>query len=188
MGIGFVIFIYVIFFGLIAVAGTGSYLILHFLSKTNPAAAALKKDFVKVAAACVVIFILLGSVFAARTAMDLLIPSRVFSNSFGFSPTGDVAGLKGYRFLIGDGGETRLEFYAKRETVEKIITENDFLEESKQPRLRSDDRTFVKMLSIPGVRVYRSSRARDSGFVYNAAYLLYDGDTGHAYYSWVGID
>lgn len=188
MGIGFVIFIYAIFFGSITAAGTVFYLILHFSSKTNPGAAALKKDFVKLVLACAAIIGAAGSIFAAQTAMDLFIPSRVFSKSFGFSPTGDVACLRGYRFLLGEGGDARLEFYAESETVERIVRENDFTEEAKRPRQRSDDRTFVKMLAIPGVRVYRSSKVRNSDFGSDAAFLLYDPEAGHVYYSWVGID
>jgi hypothetical protein len=49
------------------------------------------------------------------------VPSYAYYHHFGFSPTNDVTGLRGYTFSIFDGGQAYLRFHASPETVGRII-------------------------------------------------------------------
>lgn len=53
--------------------------------------------------------------------LNLLSPSYVFKDSFGFSPTQDVRHLKGYTIVFGDGSDTYLKFQAEPKTIDKIV-------------------------------------------------------------------
>lgn len=188
MGIGFVIFIWAII-GLLALA---FYLLLVLLARWSPAAATLKR-VMPITVAAVAIPIVL--VIMVNYGLDLL-PSHVFKSSFGFAAPADVKELQGRRFILGDGGDAYLRFRASAATVDRIVA-GRFVEvvgsETKCDQFFAADELSPDWQPPGGksVRCFRALSREDgfgSGFGSNSASLLYDPQSGTAYFHWSGID
>lgn len=175
MGIGFVIFAWLIFFAFAAAI----YFLLHFFAKENKGAAALKDAFLAlfgvalVSAVCLVVFTL-GSV-----CLDYFYPNRIFAKNFGFEPTADVRIIEGSSFWSPLGYSTHLKFQANEQTVQKIVLKG-FSERDKKYKDNFDSE-IRSILEQPQSRCFgRSGSAEET--------LAYDKESQNAYFSLQTID
>lgn len=184
MGIGFVILVGFIFFGIVAAI----WGILKYLSDSFHIF-----DFIKDAFQSIVLVFLiligLGMILGGfNFILDRFSPSHVFSHSFGFSPTPDVFNLEGSRLVFGDSGHSKLKFQADKITVERIINEQLFVEKTKESYQKSPDDKFRELLNRPASKVYLSPKFKSEFVGSSSAIMVYDEQSKEGYFTWNGVD
>jgi hypothetical protein len=188
MGIGFVILVWMLIFSTLGVINALIWFGLVTAAKYSSTAATVKAVYFKALLAIVLVtgIVMLSAFF--EVARDIVSPAHVFTKSFGFAPPPDVTRLSGQRFVLGDGGESYLKFYAGSATVERILKENAYVEISSWPVTLPADPEFTSIMQSTGRHIYQSSFAGRSNFYSNRASIAYDSDEGNVYFNWVGID
>jgi hypothetical protein len=116
-------------------------------------------------------------------------PPRIFSKSFGFSPTEDVKILESSArfFYSQDQSMTTMKFSAQPKTIEKILEVRNFVEIMPFEFRRMHHRELLPFADDPRMQFYRSesfasSCDPDDGNCH--AFLVYDKRSGEAYFSW----
>jgi hypothetical protein len=179
MGIGFVIFIWFVFFLTFA----GIHIVLKHFAKGT-----FLEDIVKAVMMVFVTFAIFMGCFTVGTILlDRFCSSCVFYSSFGFFPTNDIQNLSGQKFAFGDAGQANLRFKADKKTVEKIISENLFLDRFKESFVKSEDVNLKEFAVKPKTKFYQSPKLK-MGFGNGQATLVYDEESGEVYFYNYGVD
>ena len=179
MGIGFVIFVWLIFLGFIA----ASYLVLKLLSEHFRLAEVLKDALV--ALVLVGFFTFCGLIFFSLVefAVQNIYPTRIFTVDLKVNLTDDVE--------IIDGGvnfyRNWLKFRANEKTIERIIEKREFNEEDRKTFKNAYDSELSKLSADENTTFYHSNRFAsdcdpDNGNCH--AFLVYNKQSGEAYFSW----
>jgi hypothetical protein len=176
MGIGFVIFIWLIFLGFTA----ASYLVLKLLSNHfHLAKVAL------VALVLVGFFTVCGLIFFNLVEMvtQNVYPTRIFTMDLEVKLTDDVE--------ISDGGvnfvRSWLKFRANNQTIKKIIEKRSFNEVERKGFKNAFDEELRKLSADENTTFYHSTSFAsncdpDNGNCH--AFLVYNKQNGEAYFSW----
>ncbi len=184
MGIGFVAFLWLIFLGVIA----SLFLGLGFLSRKFHVAGVVRDGFISLVLVLVFIAGLITVIAFGSFVLDNLMPSRIFTRSFGFSPTDDVQNLQGSNKIWGKNGfgEVDLKFRSNNLTVEKIISQGFFTERKLSQFSRADDEDLREFLDKPHIRFYVSSnfnKSCDEEHSACTAIFVHDEESGRTYFS-----
>jgi hypothetical protein len=185
MGIGFVIFFWVLFTSATIVV----YLTLWLLSKRFVYADVLRNGFNRFA---VVVFFVMtcGTVYGlANFYLQNTFPSLIFSKQFKFSPTDDVKNLNGSVKMFGSGGigETLLNFKAEKTTVDKIVENRGFIEKFRESYRNADDLKFRELAKISTTKTFVSFdfyENCDAEMSTCTAFLAYNEADGEVYFVW----
>ncbi len=179
MGIGFVIFIWLIFLGFIA----ASYLVLKLLSNHFHLAKVLKDALVAIV--LVGFFTFCGLIFFSfvEFVVQNIYPTRIFTVDLKVNLTNDVE--------ILDGGvnfyRNWLKFRANEKTIERIIEKRGFGEVEKKRFKNPFDDELRKLSNDENTILYHSTSFAndcdpDNGNCH--AFLVYNKQNGEAYFSW----
>jgi hypothetical protein len=128
----------------------------------------------------VTLFLLLSICFTGISGYflyDCNQPNRIFNRYFGFQPNEAVLNLKGFDLA---GYITNLEFQTNTEIV-SLITSNGFKEIEKKDTFDSPIKVF-ELLKKPTSRVYKHELSSAS------YYLIYDQESGNAFFYLVSLD
>jgi hypothetical protein len=179
MGIGFVIFIWLIFLGFIA----ASYLVLKLLSNHFHLAKVLKDALV--ALVLVGFFTICGLIFFNLVEMVVqnVYPTRIFTMDLEVKLTDDVEILDGGVNFV----RSWLKFRANEQTIERIIEKRSFDKVEKKGFKSAFDNELKKLSTDENTTFYHSNRFAsncdpDNGNCH--AYLVYNKQNGEAYFSW----
>lgn len=179
MGIGFVAIIWMIF----VLTLVGIYLILsHFARGT------FLEDFAKAGMMVfVVLVIFVAGFIIITTLLDRFSPTYVFYSSSGSFPSSSIKDLKGQKSSFGDAGQASLRFKADKDTVDKIIKENSFLDRFKEAFSKSEDENLREFSTKTKAKFYQSPTMK-MGFGQGGAILAYDEESENVYFYSYGID
>lgn len=183
MGLGFVIFFWLLFFVTVLII----FSILWLLAKKYCYAKVLQNVFKKVV---LVVFtlMLIGTTYGVIDfSLQKFFPSLIFSRYLGFSPTDDVKELQGSVKIFGEGGlgEIFLKFKADKETVEKIIDKKMFVEKFKSSYQNTNDLTVRNFAKMPEAKIYISNDSTNCNAEQNCtAILAYNELNKDVYFVW----
>lgn len=121
--------------------------------------------------------------------------SYVFKAKFGFSPTKEVSGLKGYSFGIFDSKDTFLSFKASRDIADRIISAVSIYEASKDDppdffrQLKSEGAPWKDLAMTSTSKLYvAKAKSNGSNYASDHSILYHDPETGMIYFESSEID